>query len=73
MLSVHLFNDFAGREVDGDPGTTYQKRQFEIAKESDASQLIWVPNSLGIEDIEEKEHKEFLVQPGWENSRYWVI
>ncbi len=62
VLSVHLFDGFSGREVDGDPDTTYPKKQVEIAKENIGTQLIWVPNNLELKSIEDEAHKSFLTQ-----------
>ncbi len=62
VLSVHMFDSFAGREVDGEPGITYPQKQVELAKDNVGAQLIWVPKNLEMEKIEEETHKNFLTK-----------
>ncbi len=61
-LSVHLFDSFAGREVDGEPGITYPQKQVELAKDNVGAQLIWIPKNLEIQKVEEETHKNFLTK-----------
>jgi hypothetical protein len=60
MLSVHLLDQFAGREMEGAPATTYPQKQIELAKTAGKPMLIWVPKALPLESIEEENHKNFI-------------
>lgn len=59
-LSVHLFSDSRGREVDDREGVYYAQTQAELAIERGKSQLIWVPESLKPESILDPDHAGFL-------------
>ncbi|HEU0185342.1 MAG TPA: toll/interleukin-1 receptor domain-containing protein [Blastocatellia bacterium] len=61
-LSVHLLNEWPGREIDGGANTTYPRRQAEIGLRQAKSQLIWVPQSLDIQTVEDDAHRDFLRQ-----------
>ena len=73
-LSVHLLDVFPGREVIDEEGSFYPQRQVELAKKHGASQLIWVPQGLTLESIEDRRHAEFLDAlengPREKNARY---
>jgi hypothetical protein len=60
ILSVHLLDQFAGRELDGAPATTYPQQQAELAKTAGKPMLIWVPKTVALENIEEENHKNFI-------------
>ncbi len=53
-LSVHLLDGYAGREVDGEPETTYPQEQVRLARDQTRSQLIWVPRDLAEVDDAQK-------------------
>jgi TIR domain len=59
-LSVHLLNEWPGREIDGAANKTYPQRQAELGLQQAKSQLIWVPQSLDIQTIEDQAHRDFL-------------
>ncbi len=61
-LSVHLLDEFAGREIDGEAGTTYPRKQVDLALSLDAAPLIWIPKGIGPEQVadEQQEHRDFL-------------
>ena len=59
-LSVHLFDTFAGRDIDGRKGVTYSQRQLELAGKHDCSRVIWLPRALDLATIEDSEHRDFL-------------
>jgi hypothetical protein len=61
-LSVHLLDAFPGREMADREGAFYPRRQTELALEHGKSQLIWVPQSLSRESIEDPRHSEFIDQ-----------
>ncbi len=65
LLSVHLFDQWEGRVVDGLPAKTYPQRQAELALEHASDVLIWVPQTMdvsAIENIEDESHRTFLQQ-----------
>ena len=59
-LSVHLLDAFPGREIIDQEGSCYPQRQVELALEHGNSQLIWVPQSLSRESIEDENYAAFL-------------
>jgi len=59
-LSVHLLDGWPGREIDGAENKTYPRRQVELGLQHAKSQLIWVPQSLDIQTIEDEAHRDFL-------------
>jgi hypothetical protein len=59
-LSVHLLDQYPGREITGTPNIWYPQRQTELAFESAKSQLVWVPAETDIETVEEENYKAFL-------------
>ncbi|NIO87400.1 MAG: hypothetical protein GTN53_42775, partial [Candidatus Aminicenantes bacterium] len=60
LLSVHLLDHLPGRKIDGEPEITYPQKQVELAKEQETPQIIWVPEQLKIDKIEDEAHKNFL-------------
>ncbi len=65
ILSVHLFDQWEGRAIEGLPEKTYPQRQAELALEHAADILIWVPQTMDvatIENIEDESHRAFLQQ-----------
>lgn len=58
-LSVHLLDALPGREIE-DSGITYPWRQAELAIQNGGQQLIWVPQSLDLETIENPDYRSFL-------------
>ena len=65
ILSVHLFDQWEGRAIEGLPEKTYPQRQAELALEHAADVLIWVPQTMDvatIENIEDESHRAFLQQ-----------
>ncbi len=59
-LSVHLLDQFAGREIDGVPGISYPQRQTELALQFAKARLIWIPTGFDFADIDEYPYKLFL-------------
>jgi hypothetical protein len=57
-VSVHLFDQYAGREIV--KKQTFGMKQLEICLEKSASQLIWMPKSLDINAIEDKNYQGFM-------------
>lgn len=59
-ISIHLLDEFSGREIVGDPTMCYPQKQVEIAFNTGKSQMIWIPAETDIETIEEEPYKQFL-------------
>lgn len=59
-LSVHLLDAFPGREVSDQEGSYYPQRQVELAIQHGKSQLIWVPQGLARDSIEDEAYATFL-------------
>lgn len=61
-LSVHLLDEFPGREIIDNQSQYYSKKQAEIGLEFAKSQLIWVPKDLDISEVDDQEanYKQFL-------------
>ena len=60
ILSVHLLDQFEGREIDGEPGKYYPQKQVEIAIKQGKHQFIWVPEQLDINSVEDETYRSFL-------------
>jgi hypothetical protein len=60
QLSVHLLDAYPGREVEGREGSYYSQRQVEVALEHGKSQLIWMPQGLACESIEDENYRAFI-------------
>ncbi len=59
-LSVHLLNEFPGREIDGEDAMWYPQKQVELGFRYARQQLIWVPKEVDINSIEEEPYKTFM-------------
>lgn len=60
-ISIHLFDQYAGREIENTSDSqTYAMKQLQLCLEKSASQLIWVPEALKIDTIEDKIYQDFL-------------
>jgi hypothetical protein len=59
-LSIHLLDEFPGREITGDPGIWYPQKQAELALKSGKSQMIWVPAETDFTNIEDEKFRLFL-------------
>jgi hypothetical protein len=53
-LSVHLLDGYAGREIDGEPETTYPQEQVRMARDQARPQILWVPRGLAEIDDTQK-------------------
>jgi hypothetical protein len=62
LLSVHLLDQFEGREIDGQADVSYPRKQAEIAQELQVPQLIWVPKDVQVQTVEEEKYRDFLNQ-----------
>ncbi|MEJ2266514.1 MAG: toll/interleukin-1 receptor domain-containing protein [Anaerolineales bacterium] len=59
-MSVHLLDQFPGREVEGEPGKTYPNKQVELVKDARLPQIIWVPRELDLGAVGEATQRAFL-------------
>ena len=61
-LSIHLLDQWPGREIEDDESTSYPRHQADLAATSGSRSLIWVPESLTEEDFDDKEQLAWLEQ-----------
>lgn len=59
-LSIHLLDEFPGREIADDPNISYPQKQTELGLISSKSQMIWVPAEIDFSSIEDEKYKLFL-------------
>ena len=59
-FSVHLLDQFPGRNIDGEEALWYPQKQAELSLLNSKPKFIWVPPDLNIESIEEEKYKAFL-------------
>lgn len=52
-LSIHLLDQFSGREIDASGEVTYPQRQARLAVEHGSSPYIWVPKILDLDSLED--------------------
>ncbi len=60
QLTVHLLDEWPGREIEGQENTTYPQSQLKFALNSPLPQLIWVPKTLQLEHIEEPIQRQLI-------------
>ena len=60
-LSVHLLDQFSGTEIIGaTDGATFPRVQADTARLQDQPSLMWISDTLKVEDIEESDHAIWL-------------
>ena len=59
-LSIHLLDEYPGREIVGAPELWYPQKQVELALNSDKAQMVWVPAETDLSNIEDEKYKTFL-------------
>jgi hypothetical protein len=59
-LSVHLFDQYPGKEIVDKPEVSYPQRQAELALTLEKPKLIWMPDEIEVNDVEEENYKLFL-------------
>jgi hypothetical protein len=62
-LSVHLFNEYPGKDMEDEGALSYPQKQAELARDKAQSQLVvWVPKDIDFEqiDAEYADYKNFL-------------
>lgn len=65
-LSIHLLDDYPGREIVGEEDISYPQKQAELALGSSKPKMIWIPAETDFENIEDEKYKQFLI--GLENG-----
>lgn len=59
-LSVHLLDQYPGREIEGAAGIWYPQKQAEIGLKGSKASLVWTPADMALDDVEEEAYKRFL-------------
>ena len=59
-LSIHLLDQYPGKEIEDKPDEWYTQKQTEIGLQFAKSQMIWMPAETDITLIEEDGYKNFL-------------
>ncbi|MEP7108607.1 MAG: toll/interleukin-1 receptor domain-containing protein [Ferruginibacter sp.] len=70
-LSVHLLDQYPGREIEDNEGIWYPQKQVQLSLEFAKSQLIWVPSEMNIEEVEEEPYRNFMqdLESGKQSSK----
>lgn len=61
-LCIHMLNQHPGRKMDGQEGTTYPRRQYELAVLNGKPQIIWMPQELDIVTMPDNDQRAFLAK-----------
>lgn len=69
-LNVHLLDQFKGRKIQGENSMWYPQKQLELSLASNKPKLIWIPDDVNINSIEEEKYRDFLseLDSGKKNS-----
>ena len=59
-LCVHLLDSYSGAEIEGEQESTYPQKQVMLGQAHANEQLIWVPRTLAIDEIEDEQQKRLL-------------
>lgn len=59
-LSIHLLDEYPGREVVGTVEICYPQKQVELALQTNKSKMIWVPAEMDFSIVEDERYKHFL-------------
>lgn len=59
-LSIHLLDQFGGREVQGMSDMTFPRLQAGAVRSRATPSLVWVPDTLNAEEIEDTQQAEWL-------------
>jgi hypothetical protein len=59
-LSVHLLDQFPGREIDDNEGLWYPQKQVELGLQFAPAQMIWLPAETDLNAIEDQLYKTFM-------------
>ena len=59
-LTVHLLDQYPGKDISDREAVWYPQKQTELALQFAQSKIIWVPAELDLETVEEEKYKLFL-------------
>lgn len=59
-LSIHLLDGIKGRKIAGEELMWYPQKQLELSMHIDKPKLIWIPEEVNINVIEEEKYRNFL-------------
>ena len=59
-LTVHLLGASPGREMDDVEEVSYLQRQADTAAATESATLLWLPDTVTLEMVEDDEHKAWL-------------
>src|SRR5687768_1235347 len=60
VLSIHLYDGIAGDKISNDYPYSFSQEQLLIGKRLNKEQLIFIPQELDFDTIEDSEHSKFL-------------
>ena len=58
-LTIHLLGQGPGREID-DTEVSYPQRQADLAAKSDAPSLLWLPETVRTDSIEDEDYRDWV-------------
>jgi hypothetical protein len=61
-LSIHLLDQYGGREVEGMADMTFPRLQAGAVRSRASSSLVWVPDTLSAADIEDDQQAAWLYE-----------
>ena len=59
-VSIHLLDGWPGRKIVDHKETTYPREQLQLALDSPAQKLIWVPGDLTLKSIDDEGQRNFI-------------
>lgn len=62
MMTVHLLNEYPGREIDGAKANYYTLEQANLAFDANKKNIVWMPPQLDFDEIEDTGYRQFLTQ-----------
>ena len=62
VLTIHLFDEIAGDRIAADYPYSFSQEQLLIGKRLNKEQLIFIPQELNIDSINDKTHSTFLTE-----------
>lgn len=72
-LSIHLLDQWPGREITDDPDTTYPRRQAELVLAAQTDTLVWVPESIDFEDEDQRSWIENLEERSRPGKQFQLV
>ena len=59
-LAVHLLDEVPGRYIEAGVSVTYPQQEAELSKRNARAQLVWVPDTLSLCNIEDSDHAALI-------------